>query len=156
MVLGFEVRVSYLRGRSFNHISGPFATVALEIRLALAQVVLDHDLPRHCDDKHVPPCPAFFLLRWGLPNFFATVDPELWSFQSKLPVAWDYRCVPLCPTADWVRVSRTPCPRWPQPTSCQISASQVGLQVWTTSAQILCNSGIHHVLGQSESKHIAI
>jgi hypothetical protein len=79
-VVGFELRASHLPGMCSTASTMPAVLCALVIfrdRLSLfAKAGLDGDPPIcasccSCDDRCVPPCPDYFLLRWSLMNFFS-------------------------------------------------------------------------------------
>jgi hypothetical protein len=50
-------------------------------RLAWTAILLPYTSHCHWDGRHVP-LPRFFLLRWGLMNFFPQAGLEQWSSQS--------------------------------------------------------------------------
>jgi hypothetical protein len=74
-----------------NHISSLFCSVFFGGSvLPFAQANLDHDPPIlgfHCswDDRCAPPHSVYFLLKWGLMNFFAWASLEPQSSNLSLP-----------------------------------------------------------------------
>jgi hypothetical protein len=101
-VLRFELGVWRLRQVLYHLTTTPalFSLVILEtdspllLRPGWTSILLFYTSCHHWDDRHIPPCPAFFHWRWGFTNS-SGMEPQ--PFQSQPP----YRCVPPCPSIGW-------------------------------------------------------